>query len=86
MTLVHDPTLFEMHFVAIPPPREGQKFRAVCEFVNQFAAGFAAWAPADPPRRIDLEDYSVGHSDRLASVDPTKASTGTIHAGQTYVE
>jgi hypothetical protein len=75
--IVHDPTAYEIHFIAIPMTREGKKLPAVVEFLNTTAAQFARAVGKDAPYRImELVDFTELVSDRLTSVEPTKDSSG----------
>jgi len=71
MSIVHDPTGYEIHFFAVPAIREGPKLRALIDFLNAGAAEFAKSLGADPPRRIlQLEDFTEDTSDPLTFVGP----------------
>jgi hypothetical protein len=45
MTLVHDPTAYEVHLFAIPSPRDGRTYHAACNFLSDAAATRPAKAP-----------------------------------------
>jgi hypothetical protein len=78
MTTVHDPTVYEMHFFAIPAPREGAKFEAICNFINEAGSQFPPANSKRPPLVVpkDLAVASVLRSERLAILGPHKESPG----------
>lgn len=73
--IVRDPTAYEIHFLAIPPPREGKKLHAVVHFLNEAAGSFAQSAGRDAPYRIvQLEDFTEQAIDLLTSMPPIDAA------------
>lgn len=76
MKVVHDPTEYEVHFFAIPGPREGQALHTLSAFLNEAVAAFARGVGREPPPPFSLGDFSVLASDRLALVPPTRKPDG----------
>jgi hypothetical protein len=77
MMFVHDPTVYEIHFFAIPPDREAPKREAMRDFVNTAVQQFAKGVNATPPYQVlQLEHFAEEFTDPLSFVGPTEIAPG----------
>jgi hypothetical protein len=74
---IHDPTLYEMQFFALPAIRDKAKVEELRVFLDRAVSHFAESVGVDPPGEISsLDAFEDNYIGPLTFVDPVKTSSG----------